>query len=133
MKLYTLEDYKAGRKAITRDGKEVSEIYYFETVERHKLKAVVDGDLKSYNNKGRYLGDSLIEEIDHMHDLFVKPEIETWYAVSCRWRNSDQLHIDTSTVFKTLEEALEFKKSENIYRHMPEREPFQIHKIEREI
>lgn len=70
MKPFNLEEALAGKKVVTRDGREVTEIYVYQTVNRTEeeaLSAVVNGRIKLYYDGGHFL----ISHKEHINDLFM--------------------------------------------------------------
>lgn len=53
-KPYTVDSYKAGIKAICRNGQEPSEVYYFETARgsNYPIKAVCEGGIRGFLRMG---------------------------------------------------------------------------------
>ena len=55
-KPFNLERALAGDKVVTRDGREVTEIYYFKTLpDAFPVASVIDGSLFRFNKEGRSL------------------------------------------------------------------------------
>lgn len=78
MKPFDLEAALRGDKVVTRDGREVTEIYHFKTSsQRYPVRAVVAGGLSAYTVHGR-----LISNSDSAGDLFMAPKERTvWVNV----------------------------------------------------
>ena len=76
---FNAETTPLGTELITRDGREVSEWYYFKTsIDEYSVMAVLDGIINSYSKDGKY--DSRNGE--HTKDLFIKPKVkECWVNV----------------------------------------------------
>ena len=75
MRPFNIELWKAGEPVITRDGREVEQLTYFEnaTEIEFKLMGVVAGEINSWKLNGRYAK----FEKDNDFDLF-HPEQERW-------------------------------------------------------
>lgn len=104
---FNAETTPLGTQLITRDGREVTEWYYFKTAENnYPVRAVVKGDFSSFSSftkDGQY--DSNIEE--HPKDLFIKPKVrEIWKNV---YKSSDG-KLRTGADFFSKEEAIQCKQ-----------------------
>jgi hypothetical protein len=77
MRPFEIELWKAGEPVITRDGREVEQLTYFDNKQgTHKFVGIVNGQLNSWKDNG-YFVDELCET---EHDLF-HPEPEMWVNV----------------------------------------------------
>lgn len=80
---FNAETTPSGTELITRDGREVSEWYYFKTAENiYPVTVVVNGEIYMLMKDGQYDKgyDNGIEE--HSLDLFIKPKVkECWVNV----------------------------------------------------
>lgn len=89
MKPFDLEKALAGEPVITKEGKEVTQLTYFDTIERHCLYGVVDGEVYSWNIDGKIFIDP---------DLFMAPKIKK------RWVNlyhTETGHVICSVPFES--------------------------------
>lgn len=79
MEKFNLERALAGEPVITRDGREVTEIHFFETcTEDRSLVAVIGGEICLFHNNGLSFGTNNLTQ----RDLFMKPKvIEGWCNV----------------------------------------------------
>lgn len=78
---FNAETTPLGTELITRDGREVSEWYYFKnTNEKFPIKAVICNVIEGFTKDGVYY-DSGTESVN---DLFIKPKVrELWVNVYC--------------------------------------------------
>lgn len=75
MKPFNLERALAGDKVVTRAGKEVTELHYFNTVNtEYMVYAVIDGATYVYNKDGKRPARNA------MQDLLMSPKIVTKYV-----------------------------------------------------
>lgn len=79
MEKFDLERALAGEPVVTRDGREVTEIHFFETCTKgYAVIAIIEGDKFGFTNNGYYLDNST----KHRLDLFMKPKVvECWFNV----------------------------------------------------
>ena len=79
MEPFNLERALAGEPVVTRDGREVTEIHFFETCTKgYAVIAIIEGDKFGFTNNGYYLDNST----EHRLDLFMKPKVvEGWFNV----------------------------------------------------
>lgn len=79
MEKFNLERALAGEPVITRDGRKVTEIHFFETCTKgYAVIAIIEGEKFGFTNNGYYLNNSA----EHILDLFIKPKvIEGWCNV----------------------------------------------------
>lgn len=108
MKPFNLELWKAGEPVITRDGSEVKELTYFETmVSKYKLFGTTNGELHNWNDSGQHYDNGTSR-----YDLF-HPEPEMWVNLFktdySRW---------TGRIFNTKKEAEEFAERESDAKHI---------------
>lgn len=76
---FNYEKYKAGRKAVTRDGRVPEQLTAFRTNEGMKYVGVVNGRLFDCYPNGRFFRDG---QPNSDLDLFLLPEVrEVWVAV----------------------------------------------------
>lgn len=93
MKPFTVESYKAGKKAICRNGQVPEQLTYFETNEGHCFAAIISGVLETFHSDGIYI-DSTTEQD---YDLFEQEDVvETWHV---------SYPYNTHRGYKSLEEA----------------------------
>lgn len=101
---------KHPERVVTRDGRKVSEFHYFKTLkhEEEQIKAIIDGNCKSYYANGLYCNDGS----KRSYDLFLLPEVkECWVNVY-----EESFGVCTPLYFyKSKEEAIERKVSQYIY------------------
>lgn len=81
-KPFNLERALAGDKVITRDGREVVQLFYADKAseDNEKVIAVVDGIIEKYQTNGAYYS----HETEYRHDLFMAPttvKVERWVNV----------------------------------------------------
>ena len=78
MEPFDLERALAGEPVVTRDGREVTEIYFFKTFEgTYPLVGIIDGEKCSYTTKGKNYSSKNSD-----FDLFMKPKVvEGWFNV----------------------------------------------------
>lgn len=76
MKQFNLTDWQNGEPVVTRYGRKVTELHYFETINtKYSVKAIIQGILISVTINGRYKNDECDSEYDLFHpDLEVLPE-----------------------------------------------------------
>jgi hypothetical protein len=76
MKQFNLTDWQNGEPVVTRDGRKVSELHYFETINtKYSVKAIIEGSLISVTINGRNKNNECDSEYDLFHpDLEVLPE-----------------------------------------------------------
>lgn len=79
MEKFNLERALAGEPVITRDGRDVTEIHFFETCTKgYAVIAIIEGEKFGFTNNGYYLNNSA----EHRLDLFMKPKVvEAWINV----------------------------------------------------
>ena len=71
MKPFNLERALAGDPVVTRDGREVTEIYYFETcIKPYPVAAISNGIVRVYTKRGSALADDVPDPLD----LFMAPK-----------------------------------------------------------
>jgi hypothetical protein len=77
-KPYTLESFKAGKKAVFRNGTCPDEIFFFETVDHHPIRSAHKGIIEAHTEKGMvYVYGSKDDK-----DLFEPfDEVTKWYNV----------------------------------------------------
>jgi len=74
MRPFEIELWKAGEPVITRDGREVEQLTYFENKQgTHKFVGIVNGQMHSWKDNGYFVDELYQTE----HDLF-HPEPEMW-------------------------------------------------------
>ncbi len=78
---FDLQKALDGAELVTRDGKEVTEWYYFKNSKRTQpIYAVVNGEIYSYKIEGNYYVTGDISA----NDLFIKPKVnKCWVNVYC--------------------------------------------------
>ena len=102
MKPFDIERALAGEPVVTRDGQQGGEIYYFKTSEDAlKLFVVINGTIKSYNEKGQWVAHHYGE---HDFDLFMAPVKKSGF-INIYPANSQKHHAGTSNVYLTKKEA----------------------------
>ena len=79
MEKFDLKRALAGEPVVTRDGREVTEIHFFETCTKgYAVIAIIEGEKFGFTNNGYYLNNSA----EHILDLFMKPKVvECWFNV----------------------------------------------------
>ena len=56
MKPFNLQEALAGKPVVTRDGRKVEQLFYFDKAENEfKLRAVVDGSITAYTIMGVFI------------------------------------------------------------------------------
>lgn len=78
MKPFDLERALAGDPVVTRDGREIGEIYWFRNPE---IRSPVFAEIKTYNDVYRYSKDGKFATYETANDLFMAPKITS------RWIN----------------------------------------------
>lgn len=96
MKQFNLEDFKAGKPVITREGIEVKQISYFENVGNYCIVAVVENNLRIYTKEGKYFNNGGYSDLDLFH-----PEEEMW--VNVYKRSDEYVH---GYIYKSKNDAL---------------------------
>lgn len=100
MKPFNLEDWKAGKPVITRNGDTVEQLTFFNTNDSSfKLAGVVLGILHRWNINGKFY----CTELDSHLDLF-HPEEEMWVAV---YINPFDKAYHVSPIFLSKEDAIQ--------------------------
>lgn len=75
LKPYTIEAFKSGEVAITRNGIQVKDIHYFEALlEGCRLIGVLNGIIHEWHPDGNFYHGG-----DHPYDLFIKPKTKMIY------------------------------------------------------
>ena len=101
LKPFDLEAALQGAKVTTREGREVTNIAYFEDItSSYKVFGVIDGQLYSFNINGNFGHNS-----EYCYDLFMKPQQVTKW-VNIYSTNSGHLSCGGS-LFDTKEKAQE--------------------------
>lgn len=73
LETFNAETTPLGTELITRDGREVTEWYYFKTnINRYPVTAIIDGDSYRFMKNGQY--NYNVEE--YKLDLFIKPKVK---------------------------------------------------------
>lgn len=100
MKPFNLEEALAGKKVITRDGQEVTQLHLFKNVIlKHSLFGVLDNNILSWHkNTGRYN----INIEYHDDDLFMASEKKEGWINIYNNKNGDRI---VGTIFRTEQEA----------------------------
>lgn len=108
LKPFDLEEALNGAPVITRDGREVTEIYCFETSgSKYTVYACIDGQVYPYVANGKYFFNGETESKD---DLFMgQPVLINWVNVYC-----NKEYIFLSSTYPSEEKAMESaRKSTN--------------------
>jgi len=96
MKPFNLEAALNGAKVVTRDGREVSQLVWFDCANKHCLQGVIGDWLFSWTFEGKFMGDEIE---DHDKDLFMATtKHEGWINLyGCG---------EAGVIYDTLEEAV---------------------------
>lgn len=70
MKQFNLEQALQGRPVVTREGKVVTQLKFFEVTKSYSLAGIIDGDLHMWCADGRYYKNGY----ENPNDLFMKEE-----------------------------------------------------------
>lgn len=98
MKPFNLEQALAGKPVVTRDGREVTELHLFKTVDKYPLLAVIG------ENSFGYYRDGCFDNTESPLDLLMAPEkVTKWFNV-LRYENLTNKYF-TSALFDTEDEA----------------------------
>ena len=105
MRPFNIELWKAGEPVITRDGRKIEQLTYFENVTEteFKLMGVVDGQFQSWKLNGQYAKFEEHDDLDLLH-----PEPEMWVNV---YQNHDLRC--TGGIIDSKKEAEEIQASGN--------------------
>lgn len=105
MDKFDLKRALSGEKVRTKDGKEVKEIYFFETAdesEYYPIRAVINGVIESYTIDGEYSQNQCEEDLIMAVDMGKK-----WFNA---YKVDDKIWLGES-LYNSEEEALKRKKS----------------------
>lgn len=100
MKQFNLTDWQNGEPVVTRDGRKVSELHYFQTAlfDKYNVLAVVDGNIEAFTIEGKFYSDCDKSSFDLFHpDPEVLPNIgdivwvrnnenEDWICAQFMWK-----------------------------------------------
>ena len=101
MKPFDLERALKGEPVITREGRKVSELHYFETCDDpgECVVTIIDGEMLLYYKDGNYFDDKTTED-----DLFMAPRKVTKWAQIVKIKADVAISLNR-TLFDSKEEA----------------------------
>lgn len=113
MKPFNLEEAKAGKPVVTREGKKVKFVAHVpEAREGHKVVFLNEGKILSHYENGRYLQQLRNSDTDSGHDLFMASvKKKAWACV--KQTSSGEANFMSGKLFKTKEEGLGYKAMHN--------------------
>jgi hypothetical protein len=108
MKPFNLEEYKQGKKVVTRSGLPVTQLVVFDAPNsRHNLYGVIGGHVCSFYTEGGFS-----ENCNDQFDLFMAPEVnEGWINIYPSGENRYKL---SWGIFNNEQEAIEKRCSDFI-------------------
>lgn len=94
MKPFDLNKALAGEKVVTRDGREVKQIFYFDkSDEKYPVYALFHKYVEQYTTCGRYNSDHKTE-----YDLFMSPKTEKLTIYVSKHKNANGLYQTTYAI-----------------------------------